>query len=267
MNIKLFSSRWFHSVWRVTVATFSNTAGSSRLWTKARLLIVALSLIIAPVFASVYSQEINLKVNNTSLERVLKEIRKQSGYNFFLNADVLKSARPVSVTINRMQLPKALEEIFKDQPLEAEIANRSILIKKKPNLKSSPSTLTERVAGTVQEYFVRGKVVNELGQPLSGVTVKVVESGITTSTDEQGQFEIDMTEKDKRLTFSYIGLEPLTVEIDKTKFVDVVMLAESNEMDDVVVTGFFNQRKESFTGSSMTFTGEELKAVAPVIFP
>lgn len=263
MNIKLFSSRWFHSVWRVTVATFSNTAGSSRLWTKARLLIVALSLIIAPVFASVYSQEINLKVNNTSLERVLKEIRKQSGYNFFLNADVLKSARPVSVTINRMELPKALEEIFKDQPLEAEIANRSILIKKKPNLKPSPSTRTERVQGTVQEYFVRGKVVNELGQPLAGVTVKVVESGITTSTNEQGQFEIDMTEKDKRLAFSYIGLEPLTVEIDKTKFVDVVMLAESNEMDDIVVTGFFNQRKESFTGSSMTFTGEKLKAVAP----
>lgn len=263
MNYKHFSSSRILSACRAVVSNLSNLVGDSKLWRKARLLLVASSLIIAPVFASVYSQEINIKVKNSSLEHVLKEIRKQSGYNFFLNADVLNSARPVSVSISRMELPEALQEIFKDQPLEAKISNRSIIIKKRAKGSATPRASQAPITQEVQEYYVRGKVVDELGKPLSSVTVKIVESGITTSTNEEGLFEINMTENDKRLSFSYIGLEPITLEIDRTKFVNVTMSAQSNEMDDIVVTGFFNQRKESYTGSSMTFTGEELKAVAP----
>src|SRR5690606_5975917 len=103
---------------------------------------------------------------NSSLEHVLKEIRKQSGYNFFLNADVLNSARPVSVSISRMELPEALQEIFKDQPLEAKISNRSIVIKKRAKGSATPRASQAPITQEVQEYYVRGKVVDELGKPL-----------------------------------------------------------------------------------------------------
>ena len=63
-----------------------------------------------------------------NLEHVLKEIRKQSGYNYFLNANVLQQAKPVSLQVDNAPLKEVLANLFKGQPLTYKLEGNSIII-------------------------------------------------------------------------------------------------------------------------------------------
>ena len=66
------------------------------------------------------------------------------------------------------------------------------------------------------------------------------------------------------IIFSYIGYERLVKKFNGNNVSDfqkITLVPVIEEMDEVVVTGIFTRKKESFTGSSTTFKAEELKAV------
>ncbi|HEY9362652.1 MAG TPA: STN domain-containing protein, partial [Chitinophagaceae bacterium] len=67
--------------------------------------------------ATGYSQNITLSHNDVSLKKVIKEIERQSGYNFFYKDKLLKQAKEVSIHINNVSVEEALNSCFKNQPL------------------------------------------------------------------------------------------------------------------------------------------------------
>src|SRR5690606_3688961 len=79
--------------------------------------------------ASVYSQQINLSLKEASLESVIKEIRKQTGYAFFYDAEYLQRAAPVSVNVKKASIKETLSDVFKGQKFTWEIFDKMILIK------------------------------------------------------------------------------------------------------------------------------------------
>lgn len=111
---------------------------------------------------------------------------------------------------------------------------------------------------------VIGKVVDENKQPIPGVKVSVKgNSKIVTTTNNSGEFILTPDKSGATLVFSSIGFKSrevvLTEEL-KTPLL-VVLKESSDELDEVIVTGYSKRSKESFTGSASSFTGEELKRV------
>ena len=211
------------------------------------------------VQANVFSQEINLKVKNASLETVLKEIRKQSGYNFFLNADLLKKSNAVSLDVQNRTVKEVLKQVFESQPIDYRVEGKSILMQNKD---FSPSnTVASKIE---QEHIISGKVLNDSTRTvIVGATVRSLPSGNTVMTDQKGNYKLSLSSGDTKISFSYIGMQSLVLEIGNKKIIDASLKLNQLTVDDVVVTGLFTKSKESFTGASRSFTGEELKAVAP----
>src|SRR5690606_5594763 len=79
------------------------------------------------VSAKVFSQEVSISVKNASIEKVLQEIRKQSGYTFCYNARYLKKAEPVTMKVEKASLEEALESCFSGQPFTYEIIGNAIV--------------------------------------------------------------------------------------------------------------------------------------------
>lgn len=105
---------------------------------------------------------------------------------------------------------------------------------------------------------VKGLIISaEDGLPVIGASVQVEGTKNGTATDEQGRFELKNVRSDTKLKISYIGMA--TILITPSASVKVVMHTDSRRLDDVVVTGMFNRKKEGFTGSAVTIKGEELK--------
>lgn len=211
--------------------------------------------------ATVFSQTINLSVEKQLIEKVMQEIRRQSGYNFFLNAKSIQKAAPVTADFTDMALDEALDIVFRNQPLDYTIKGKSIIINEKP-IVAATTRLQATNAPSVQRN-ITGTVSDSTGHVLAGATVTTNGSGTSTQTDSNGQFTLRITEEDTEITVSYVGMTAKTVPIDLAKPMRIVLRPASTVVDDVVVTGFYTRNRSSYTGSASTFSGEQLKAVAP----
>ena len=109
---------------------------------------------------------------------------------------------------------------------------------------------------------ITGTVLDANGEPLPGASIYVkgdTKSGVTA--DAEGRFTLSVPSKTKAIIVSFVGMEPQEVVLlDRTENY-VINLESSTTIDEVVVTGIVTKRKDTFTGSSASFSGEELKAV------
>src|SRR5690606_36830381 len=82
-------------------------------------------------------------------------------------------------------------------------------------------------------------------------------------SDEKGIFRLMLETGDNKIAVSYLGMQNTVIAIGSQNFIEVRMKSAAVSMDDIVVTGLFNKSKETFTGASQSFSGEELQALAP----
>ena len=112
---------------------------------------------------------------------------------------------------------------------------------------------------------IEGRVVDDKNSPLPGVSVTSTKTHQKTVTDAAGRFFISLPEGTRTdLQFTYIGMKPQTVSVNakgEMKPLRIVLQEDAGSLGEVVVTGVVTKRKETFTGSSATFSGDELKSV------
>ena len=127
-------------------------------------------------------------------------------------------------------------------------------------------------AGTVDSTRVanrevRGKVVDEKKQPIPGVSVRLGGTSMGTATDVDGKFKLLIPADTATLVVSFIGMKTEIVKIPRLKTgveqkeLTIVLREEDVKLEDVVVTGIFTRKKESFTGSASTYAAAELKTM------
>lgn len=107
-----------------------------------------------------------------------------------------------------------------------------------------------------------GKVKDESGLPIPGVTIKIQGSTTSTSTDMDGSYEMEVSEK-QTLVFSFMGYRTLTRTVGTAKKLDIQMQPDTQILNEVVVVGYGTQKKKEVTGAVATVKAD-LIAKAPV---
>lgn len=106
---------------------------------------------------------------------------------------------------------------------------------------------------------ITGVVTDKQGEPLTGVHIRQLNGKAMSVTDVDGKFTIVTDDSGSQmLLFSYLGMKPLTVKLGKKLDLTIVMESESRSIDEVVVNGYFNKKKSSFTGTAKTYDSEKL---------
>lgn len=104
---------------------------------------------------------------------------------------------------------------------------------------------------------ITGKVSDESGKPLAGVTVTASDLSKTSLTDAKGVYSIQVTDKTKSLKFTFVGYAEEEINIGAKQSIDVNMITESKALSEVVVVGYGVQQKKSFTGSASKIDTKE----------
>ncbi len=209
--------------------------------TQKSLLIMKLTIVLTlaaflQATAGGFAQKLSLNEKNARIEKVFKEIKRQADYNFFYDLDMLQESRPVSISVKNASIQEVLERCFDNQPFTFVIAEKTIVVKRKAQ------TITGSKHG--QDISVTGRVVDEEGAPLPGVSVKLKggSAGATTSVD--GRFTINAPENGV-LVFSFIGYQSQEVSINGQSSINVKLVAEQKALSEVVVVGYGTQRRTS----------------------
>jgi TonB-dependent SusC/RagA subfamily outer membrane receptor len=214
---------------------FAQPPGSvTKLLLIMKLATLILITAIVQVSARSYAQRISLAVKNAPLGVVFEQIRTQTVYDFLFTASTLKGSGLVSIDVKNIELKDALEEIFKGQPLEFKIENKSVIVSKKE------LSLIEKVTRlfTLPDH-INGIVTGE-GAPLAGATIINKRTGRGTVTNLKGEFSLNDLDENDILVFNYIGYEKFefVVKEKKSSFITVTMKLSNSKLDEVQVVAY-----------------------------
>ena len=212
------------------------------------------------VTARSFSQNVTISAKKATLEKVIRDVRSQTGLSFMLDVQLLRKSRPVDLNIKDVPLQEALNLLFRAQPLGYRIVDGVVVVYEKENVPKK-----EPVAEPVIAFVnITGTVVDgKTQEPVSGASVVVKGSTKGATTDQNGKFSIDAN-PGQVLVISSVGFESQEVVVGSRTSLRIVLGVSDVSMKDVVVTGMFNRKASSFTGSTTSFTQDELLKVGSV---
>ena len=221
--------------------------------TKMKTLLL-LGVLLFGFTVSAQSQKVSLDFKNERVEKVLASIKSQTGMSLVFSDQLVDVNRKVTMQLKDVTLKEALTRLLSGINLTFEIRNNKIYFIEKKAV-SQPGSRKKRVTGVVKDV---------MGEPLIGANV--VEKGRSTNgviTDFNGKFTLEVDES-ASLVVSYIGYLAQDIPTKGKGDFHIVLKEDANTLDEVVVTGYGDFKKATYTGSASVLTTEKLEAL-PVV--
>lgn len=221
------------------------------------LLIMKLAIFFTLAFAfyataESKAQKITLHAENIPLGEVMKEVQKQQGYSFLFRGDEIADMR-VNIRLKRVEFADAMDIILTKSGLDWSLDDGIITISER----RLPSEMRRHIS---QQHDVTGKVTDEEGNPLLGVTVVRKENTqIGTTTDANGVYALLNLPDNATLIYRYVGYLEQEIAVGNQTSIDVTLVLDQAGLEEVVVVGFGQQKKESVVASVSSIKGEQLR--------
>ena len=204
--------------------------------------------------ANGFSQLISYSEKNVALEKVFKEINRQTGYTFVYTESLLKKSKSVSLHVQNASVEEVLDICFREQPLYYTILNKMVVIKEREIIPAR-----ELVAvSPPTPMIITGKITNDKGEPLEGATITEKGTSNATTTKEDGSFAINIANEKSILVISFVGYEPQEVRVNSQSAISIQMVQQPRAMTDLVVVGYNTQRRGDLTGSVASVRAKDL---------
>lgn len=107
--------------------------------------------------------------------------------------------------------------------------------------------------------LIQGIVTDEKGQPISGASVIVKGTNISTVTDIKGAYSITVPDEKAVLMFSFVGYDPKEIKVKTLATINIKLKASESSLDEVVVVGYGTVKKKEITGRVSTITAKDIQ--------
>ncbi len=213
--------------------------------TSAKLLLW-LAVFLTVFSGAVKAQTLSVSYKNKPLEEVLTDLKQKTDYNFVYQKQILEGTRPITATYNQMSLAAILDRVLFNNGLDYEITRQTVIIRPadKDNFKK----------------VVSGRVLDENGDPMPGVNVRIKETTVGVATGIDGEFSIPVEGKNPVLVFSFVGMldKEMRVTRETQNPVTVRMESDMAMMEEVIVTGYQNLKRENATGAYQLISAKDM---------
>lgn len=218
------------------------------------------------VSAGTFAQTVTYTARNASIKEAFAAIKKQTGFVLMYKASILKEAKPVTVTAERLPVESFLREIFKGQELDYSIQDQTIFVfvKKTAAGPGLAPGVGEEAEGPERE--VSGMVTGTGGVPLVGASIKIRGTSKGTSSDNSGKFTLRVT-NGQVLVISYIGYHVKTIRIGAEVKLEIQLQVNETALSEIVINkGYYTTSEKANTGSVSRVTSETIDK-QPVMNP
>lgn len=229
--------------------------GIKKLMTIMKLTTFLILISMVSAFAGkTYSQSktLNLNMKNATVKEVLEAIEEQSEFYFMYSSKVVDVNRAVSVDISNKKVKEVLDELFTGTDVDYTIKDRIIVL-------TTPEVLKDNSLDALQQKTVSGRVADESGQPLPGVTVVVKGTAFGTITDADGKYSLSDISDDAILVFSFVGMKSQEVAVAGQSIINVSLEEETIGLDEVVAIGYGIKKKSLVTGAISSVSKDDLQ--------
>lgn len=199
-----------------------------------------------------YTQGISLSVKNAPLENVFKVVEKQTDWRFVYSQEAVGLSTPVTITVKNESLDNLLKLCFADQPLSYTKEGNYIIVK---------VSAENKVKILFNE--VKGRVVNESGEPLEGISILTKGTNQMTTTNREGVFYFKDIDPHSILLISGAEIEGMEIKVDGRNNILITAISKIGVLHETIIKGYYTTSKKLNTGSVSKVTAKEL-ATQPV---
>lgn len=230
----------------------------SHLKMKFTLLFLSISLLQVNASNSYgQNQKVTLNEDGVSMTQIFQQIENQTDLHFFYNYKDLDVNQKVSVNVNNLRVMELLSQLFQNKAITYQIFGSQIVLKKAGlSLESALSNAAR------QQREITGAITDGTGMPMAGVTVVVEGTQKGTVSNYDGLYEITIEAGSEVLVFSSLGYETQRVIIGERNSINVVMKEDFSQLEEVVLIGYGEQKREDVTGAVSTIDPENIVQAA-----
>ncbi|MFA7473263.1 MAG: TonB-dependent receptor plug domain-containing protein, partial [Spirosomataceae bacterium] len=207
---------------------------------------------------------VTIRAEKTALQKVLSMIEQQANVRFAYSRSMIQVKQEVSIRAEKQSLDRVLDELFKGTDIDYQVAKGQIILKKRKTSKISSEELPEPDL-TVRwiERSIAGRVTENNGEPLPGVSVLLKGTQKGTVTDVDGRFQLDVPSDDAVLVFSFVGYKTEEVVVGNRSNLELTLEIDEKALDEVIVMGYGTMKKRDVLGSVSTVKAEDLQKLNP----
>ena len=203
------------------------------------------------VSASTRSQTVTFTGKDVPLSKVFAVVKQQTGYVFFYNKTILRDGASINIAAKDQPLEAFLKVVLQGQLLDYTIEDKVIIISRKP-VDELPD---------IPPVTISGRITDDRGVPLPGVSVKVKGSPKGATTNSDGVFSISNIPDDAHLIISFIGFETREVPIQGKTAINLQLMPASKDIEGVTVVGYSSKNVKYLSSAVATVSREKLRDV------
>lgn len=189
--------------------------------------------------------KVTLNVENEMLKNVLDRITDMTGFTFVYTNEIKADKTTVSFSCTDSDIESVCSSLFPPLGIVYTVKDGYIALS------------LSKVTSDKQDYEVKG-IITENGVPLPYVYITVKDTGIFTTSGNDGSYTITVPGPDAVLQFSLTGMEDLSIPVNGRSVVNADMQMENNFLDELVVVGYGVQRKKDVTSSISQIKGDDI---------
>lgn len=212
------------------------------------MVVLALCVSLPTSAQGTLKERLSFECTNESLASAFRKLEQASGYKILFTYEDVQSYR-ATVSVKDSPVSDIMDALIAGHPLTYRLEGSYITV-----------VPARQTGSTGAARSATGKVSDVGGNPIPGVSVVSDDGSLKGITSADGTFAINLPAgKDVRsFAFSFIGMKSKTVAF-KGRPLSVTLEEDAQTMDEVVVTGIFERKKEGFTGSANRMTGDEIR--------
>nr|WP_315238797.1 TonB-dependent receptor [uncultured Flavobacterium sp.] len=199
---------------------------------------------------------VDIELHNQDIKTLFKTIENKTGLLFAYQPQIIKDFPKVTTPRGRRSVSDILDLVFQGSNLVYKQVDKNVVIYKKEKAESSTSgknNMPER------DRTLTGKVLDEKGFPLPGVSVLLVGSNKHGVSDFDGQFYIDLPAGKHTLKVAYLGYKTQEITVENQSSITIKLQPDLAKLDEVVIIGYGTTTKRTTTGSVVKITAEDIE--------
>ncbi|WP_218145503.1 TonB-dependent receptor [Parapedobacter koreensis] len=189
-----------------------------------------------------------MNLTNEKLVKLFQIIQRETDYQFIYNDEDLADAPLIQVHAVEKSVEYILNESFRNTGLRYRLRNNTIVVSK-------------QIVPVQRE--ITGRVTNEQGEPLEGVTISLKGRSIATTSDAEGYYRLMLPTADTgSLVFTIVGYETFEAPLSSVSVINVSLKEQVSDLGEVVVVGYGVQRRQDLTGSVSSVGIDKIRDLA-----
>lgn len=205
--------------------------------------------------SAAYSQtkSFTFKMEQKTVQEVIDYLESKSEFVFFFYEGIMDTQKKVSLSVKDGNIYEVMDKLLENTSIGYEIKDRQIVLKPKEKSVSSVTSVQQ------QGKTVSGLLTDADGNPVIGaaVVIKGTTNGVTTDID--GRYTLKGVKNGDIIQYSFIGFNTEEREYKGEASINIRMMEAAVSLDDVVVIGYGQQKKESVVSSVNTISSKELQ--------